>query len=240
MVGLFDDELVPVSEIVRHPSLQVRQKTHPSIVQRYATAYAQGEDFSPIEVAEVDGVMVLIDGWHRLAAQESLGKGMVVARVVKAKTLEEARWLAVEANLRHGLPLTAKELRNGFRLFVRAGHHRTKWGGLKSIRDIAKELGGARHPSTVWRWFQKDFPRIAKEYGGTDDGGGGDREMKPGPTLKEIALEHIEAAAKVSEGVWQQPYRKRLLEAAQGLVRSLEGEPSEVSEGESEEDDEDF
>lgn len=163
MVGLeeisYDD-----SDAGRDP-MQVRQRESTATINKYATAYNEGAQFPPITLAELDGKLFVVDGFHRMMAQTKNGATFVAARVVKVRSMEEARSMAGEENLTHGLPLQATALHEVFRRYVKAGKHRTTGGKIKSSRKIAEELHGMKSHNTIIVWMYQDFPRIAKEAG---------------------------------------------------------------------------
>src|SRR5690606_14857996 len=136
-------QVFEIAALRRDPELQVRRRVDPATVQKYATVLTSGNEMPPISVGVVDGVPLVLDGWHRLAAREQIGLHDVEATVQRCSR-REAFWLAAQANLRHGLPLKPSEQRAVFRAFIRARKHRKPNGGLMSYREITRELGGGR------------------------------------------------------------------------------------------------
>lgn len=156
---------LPITDLLRDQRYQIRAKMDPATVRRYANILRSGTEMPPVRVAIVDGVPVLVDGHHRVAAHESVGRSIVRAVIVTASA-SVARWLAAAANLEHGVPLKPGEVREAFRAFIQARKHVLKGRRrVMSTRDIAKELGGVTH-TTIHRWLKKDFPRLARECGG--------------------------------------------------------------------------
>lgn len=91
---------------------QFRVERDASTVHRYAEAMKRGDKFPPIEVlATGAGGYYIVDGWHRAAATESIGRRTISARVhtppPDVDPLAAAQRMALEANTKHGLPLTA-------------------------------------------------------------------------------------------------------------------------------------
>lgn len=158
--------LLKVSQVTRDPSFQVRHRMDHATVRRYAELMRTGTFFPPISVAHADGVFILTDGWHRLAASEELGRETIEAEVSQV-TRADALWMAAEANLKHGLPLKTSELRNVFRAFIRAKKNVKRHGNLMSYREMEKILG--KPHTTLRNWMIKDFPRFAEKMGGTDE-----------------------------------------------------------------------
>jgi hypothetical protein len=140
-------------------------------VRRYASVYKSGAEMPPIRAALVDGVLFVVDGWHRVAALERVGAATATVEIIQCGA-RDALWLAARANLQHGLPLKAKEVRQAFRAYVKARQHRTR-RGVKSYREIAHDLGGIKSYSTIRNWMIRDFPHIAREMGGDEGAGAG-------------------------------------------------------------------
>ncbi len=216
---------VAIADLHRDSRFQIRHRMEPATVDRYAKALAAGRSFPPVRAALVGGVLVLVDGWHRLAAHQAIGATHVEATITEASA-EEARWLAAEANLAHGLPLKTRELPDAFRAFVKAGRYRAtdRPGGrprLLSYREIAKALGPVAH-TTVRNWMQKDFPKIAKEYGG-------EAGLLEGPPPREDPEDHFAKAARdlirqavtAARGVRDPDRRGAIIGAAEEALREL-------------------
>lgn len=193
---------VHVQRIRRDWKYQVRRKLDAAQVDKLAGVYLSGRPVQPIKVALVKGSMVpiLIDGWHRVAALEKIGRDTTTAEVIET-TEREATWLAAAANLEHGLPLKSGELRSVFRSYVRARKHITSKGKFKSYRDIAPEIG--KPANTIHRWMHEDFPQVAAKMGGDENfkGKGGLAELpaRPLPSVAntqaalQVALENFKA-----------------------------------------------
>jgi hypothetical protein len=130
-------------------------------------------------VAIVGGAWYLTDGFHRIEAARLAGLAEIGAEARPAASIEEARWRAAVANLRHGLPLRKAEVREAFRRLIRAGGHRLpdkearrRGRRFASYREIAAALGGIVSHRTVVHWMHKDFPSVARAMrGGRDETG---------------------------------------------------------------------
>lgn len=214
-------ETVQISTLLRDPRFQVRQKLDQQTINRYAAVYSSGRAMPPIKVALVNGAAVVVDGWHRLAALDKLGRYQVAAEIVEASE-QEAIWLAAQANLEHGLRLKSPEIRTAFRAYVRAKKHQKKWGNLKSYREIAEELGGLRRYTTIRHWMMKDFPNIAARMGGdeTFKDTGGLRD-KPTADFDQIAEKALNEALAASRGVECPMKRGRLIKLAESVLTEI-------------------
>jgi hypothetical protein len=149
----------------------VREELNYGVVASYVTGTIHSK-MPPIRLARVNGALMLVDGWHRFAASKRLEREHISA-VVEDMTEDEARWAAAEANTTHGLRLKPAEKLEVFRRYVQTKQHlesyltggqkqRLRWR-LKSYRDIARDLHGIVGKSTVQRWMERNFPKIAKQ-----------------------------------------------------------------------------
>ena len=158
-----DWEGLNIDRLVIDPSFQVRKQTDHQKVREYARAMENGVRFPPLTVAKVDGVLFLVDGFHRYEAHRSLGVQWVDADV-RQMTLKEALRTSAVCNLNHGLPLTKTEKRRAFKQFIDGGGH-LKGKRFKSYREIAQELQGIGGHTTIRNWMINDFPKIARKMG---------------------------------------------------------------------------
>jgi hypothetical protein len=128
----------------------------------------RGAPFPPIRVAQVGNSLLLVDGWHRLAAAQEAELDEI-GGLVEPMTRREALKAAACANSTHGKPLNRAERRNAFKLFVKGGGHRSKEGYL-SYREISACLGGLNSHTSIRNWMLRDFRKIANAMGGTEGG----------------------------------------------------------------------
>jgi ParB-like nuclease domain len=149
---------VQIADIVLRKDWQVRAGLNDRVIRDYVTATIHGR-MPPIRLARVNGALMLVDGWHRLAAAKKLERSTIMA-IVEDMTEQDARWAAADANTTHGLPLRHAEKRKVFRGYVQTEHHKEK-RRFKSYREIARELHGIVGKSTLQRWMEADFPEVA-------------------------------------------------------------------------------
>lgn len=210
-----------IRELVRDPAYQVRQGLDGATIARYANVLAEGGTMPPIGVAAVNGALVVIDGWHRLAAHERRGIGQIEAEITRA-TASEARWMAAAANLRHGLPLRKAELRTAFRAMVHARRHIPAPGKLHSYRDLAALLGGLVRHTTISNWMAADFPKIARQMAGEDPIKGTREAVRDDEAgFYNTAQAALATAAANASGVRDPARRGQLIEDAERLLREL-------------------
>jgi hypothetical protein len=155
-----------IPRIVKSKELQPRNGLDATTVKRYTAQMAMGQQFPPVTIHQVGEALYLVDGWHRVAAAEANGYSFTKAVVVQSN-IEDARWAAGEANLRHGLPLKNSELRNVFRLFIKARKYR-KGRIFMSYAEIGAVIGKGK--TTIRNWMLKDFPKIAARMSSEEEG----------------------------------------------------------------------
>jgi hypothetical protein len=222
-----DRRILPFNALAKHLQQQVRGNTNPATVNRYRLAMKNGDVFPPITVADIHGSLVLVDGFHRCAAYEALGEWQTECDVVPCESLEQALWMAFNANMHHGQPLKASAVRPAFRAYVKAGNNIGKDGALQSYRSLARTISSASH-SAIRRWMEKDFPEVfAVMAGGMDQAEGGLRpshkEQPDAPydlTMKASGL--LDDALALMEGVDVPELRKRVVQQARMLAIKLE------------------
>lgn len=222
---------VEISQLALDPEFQMRRKLDAGTVKKYENVYKSGKQMPPVKVARVAGVLILVDGWHRVEALTRLGVPRVDAEVTET-TREQALWMAARANLEHGLPLKTKELREVFRTFIKAKQHMLPRGRLKSYRDIGTELG--KPQSTIYAWMKKDFPNIAAKMAGEEafKGAGGLQDAATGPSPLEPAMDALKALLKAFQGTSDPEHRGAILKAARQVVGEMEASQNwKVDEG---------
>ena len=193
-----DKKDLRIDALALNPHLQFRASLNPQQVERLAGAYDAGAEVPPIEVALVNGVPMVVDGWHRVAAAKRLGWRSVPGKVA-TMTWEEALLAAALANLGHGLRLKASEekkaQRTALSLYLRMKRHLSGKGKVKSFREIGADLGGIPH-TTVRNWIIKNHPQVARKHWGLEGtpGGGGAREALPKMDLEDLVEDHLKNA----------------------------------------------
>lgn len=215
---------IKVADIATRGDWQVRDGINVALVRDYATHYVYGEPMPPLRLAKVNGVLVLMDGWHRLFAQKRLDRETVEATVEELSE-DEAQWEAAMANTRNGARLSRQsEKRKVFALYMKQGRNRKGKRGLKSYREIAKDIGGLLSKSGVEKAMKKDFPKIAAKMSAGRDAGAGVDPAKAHKTAEEYVRECIAQAAAEARGVHCLGKRRRLVqEFARALLEPTGG-----------------
>lgn len=209
-----------IDELLRDRTYQIRSRLDRGTVARYASAYRSEAILPPVKVAKVGEVMILVDGFHRVAALMRNGSCLVGAIVLETEE-SEARWLAASANLTHGLPLKAREIREAFKVYIRARKHYLGKNRLKSYRQIAADLGGQCPHTTVRGWMQRFFPKVARRMGGDENfkGDGGLMELaSPQQVFAGSAHNHLAQARAALNGVIDPELRGEVIHSLEGLL----------------------
>lgn len=222
---------VPIGAVVLDEAMQVRKKTDPKVVLKYAEAIESGSPFPPVNLACIDGVLVLTDGWHRLNARKSLGEAKIQA-FVSVMSYEEARQASALANLANGVPLKAAEVLEAFHTFMDTQGYRVGYSWL-SYREIAKKFG--KHYTTIRNWMKKYYPRQFKRYQKAEakgaykdwDGVPGKRPGSSDSLATGIVKQAKEAIANtLNLGDTLDPSsRGEVIEALRQALQELEGKP---------------
>ena len=121
-------------------------------VEEYKEMVENGTDFDPILVwKRPDGSYWIIDGVHRTEAYKRAGRTTIKAKLVDCKDELDYRIKAIEANLKHGLPLRKEEkivlAQTLYKLGIDipeltkifAVSQRTMYYWLRSMKDQEKE-----------------------------------------------------------------------------------------------------
>jgi ParB-like chromosome segregation protein Spo0J len=113
-------------------------------IEEYKEAMSEGEQFPPIVVWDRgNGIYWLIDGMHRLLATKRIGKDTIKAEVVELENEVEARILAIEKNMLHGIPLDREEKKELTRLLYADGIETER---LRKLFRVSER--------TIYNWVQ--------------------------------------------------------------------------------------
>lgn len=129
-------ESIDLDDIVLDERCQLRRVLTQEAVDEYAELYTDETDLPPLEVVDVDGDKLLIDGFHRLAAARQIGAGFVRVVVVEEADIDRAVWLAAAANQGHGVRRSNEDKRNAVRMALGSAT-----GQEQSTRVLAEHLG---------------------------------------------------------------------------------------------------
>lgn len=227
--------IVALADIRRDDVNQIRGKTDDATVQRYANVLKGARDddkkptevFPPITLADIDGVLTLVDGFHRTQAFADCGERAINATIVPCSSFEEARWMAVEGNKSHGLPLGSSRAasHNAFHAYMQAEKFRRRVGRrfvYRSYRGISADLGGLMAKSTVEREMKKHYPKIAAHM--SDDKPLRDTSTKPKDPEEVYVAEAVEmakAAQARAAGITSPQRRQEVAQALHDAMQAV-------------------
>lgn len=111
--------LIDISKLNTRDSPQVRERINESVMLEYREAMQRGEKFPPIEVADTNEGLLLIDGYHRVAAFAGLSKGTKIQANITKMNKTQAIATALHANVEHGLRRSNEDKRQCVLLALR-------------------------------------------------------------------------------------------------------------------------
>lgn len=214
-------KVVEAADIIRDGTLQARSKLLPPLAKKYAHEMQAGVKFPPVSLANVGGVLYLIDGWHRTEAAVVIGGGDAVEASVRTMSKAEAGWEAAAANLKHGQGYTQGDKRNVLRLYIKARKHKAGNEIVKSYRDISAELG--IKTSTFYRWMELDHPHTFKAMGkeGTPRENSGPPDIDPDPETLRRAQQALRELRHYSDYLRSPAERFDLIEEALRMIEQM-------------------
>lgn len=113
---------------------QAREYMDEQALEEYADAYRSGEMLPPLDVFEVDGELVVVDGFHRVEAARRAEVLTLAVRIVGQGSMADAEWHALASNQKHGLRRTREDKRRAVRRALELDPSR-------SNREIARHVG---------------------------------------------------------------------------------------------------
>lgn len=128
-----EQQRAKIDDIIPDESYCVRASIDEETVAEYAEAMSEGAVFPPIELYDVGGKIVIVDGWHRYMAAVKCGFVDIQATTRKG-TPDEALSSALGCNHKHGLKLSSADKRKYVEIAI------TQWPDL-SLRKVADRCG---------------------------------------------------------------------------------------------------
>lgn len=170
-----EPEEIEINEVIVDHRLQPRTQQNFQTVIRYRETLEDGGSFPPITVARIDGLLLLVDGFHRLQAHRGAGKRTIEAVILEGLTREDAFFEAVIANTQHGIGLSKDEKRAAFGRYIKAKRHILKGTGrVKSLRMIQADFRGGLSRGAIHKYLGLDFPAVLERM---------NRQASGGPTV---------------------------------------------------------
>ena len=127
---------VSLPDIVVDQGVQIRTKLDLQVVAQYAECMTGGVQFPPITIfRDADGLMLLADGFHRVAAATEAGLTTIRA-CIQTGDRRDAVLHAVGANATHGLMRSRADKRRAVQVMLADG----QWGqwASRKIADLCQ------------------------------------------------------------------------------------------------------
>lgn len=213
---------VAVGDLVLDDVYQVRTRLDQDAIRRYADAMRAGDEFPAIRVAMVQGVYVVVDGWHRVSAARLIGRLEFPTVLIEHKPHELA-WLAVEANRAHGVPLGKGDRRRLLNAYVTANKHLGRGSKVKSSREMSKDLSGWISHTSIIKWMKEDHPSIWRLMSGAEPRAeGGLPDVDPEERRLAAIQEATREITANAPGVIDPVKRGEMLEGLKAMIQRLE------------------
>jgi hypothetical protein len=145
--------------------------------------------------------------------------------IISNASQREAERLAANGNTEHGLSLRAKEYRTKFQAFVGARKHHRVDGSLKSYREIAAEIGGARGYTTIRNWMKEDFPSVFRAMGGHYEPFDPTQDDRPTVSLAAVVFDALRDARAAMSAVTDAYERGELVELLELMLNEAKRMP---------------
>jgi len=110
--------LMPLSAITLDPDLQSRAAVNDDTINLYRVRMIAGDVFPPLVAFQLDGKLVLADGWHRYFGAKAARRTEFLVQV-RQGTREDLVRCALTANNTHGRPRTGDDKRRSVALALR-------------------------------------------------------------------------------------------------------------------------
>jgi hypothetical protein len=123
-----------VADLKADTRCQARERMDEQAIEDYADLYRAGEALPPLDVFEVKGELVIVDGFHRHEAARWARVATLPVRVVGKGSMADAKYCSLGSNQTHGLQRTRSDKRRAVRLALDLDDD-------LSNREIAKHIG---------------------------------------------------------------------------------------------------
>ena len=133
---------IPVDKVIVDTEIYPRDKEDMDTIQTYRMSI---DELPAIIVALINGIYILGDGFHRLAAHRQEGRDLIQARVYKNITRKELKEIAIYENSRQGKNYTVAEKERLSRELYEDGYETERICeivavGKRRLRDYLKKL----------------------------------------------------------------------------------------------------
>jgi hypothetical protein len=129
---------VPTEKAACYSDLQMRMALPPKTIRAYAALMREGSDFPPLDCAEVEGELLVYDGFLRKHAHMLNGTALIRVRVTPAEDREQVVLWAVQAQAHDDLKRSNADKEFSVRQLLE-----TERGRAMAAADIARAAGVA-------------------------------------------------------------------------------------------------
>lgn len=133
------ERMVEIGKIVCTIELRMRVELDKPTIAKYRAEISEGSVFPPVEATDVNGELLLTNGFHRLAARRANGETEVLVRI-HTGSYEDAQDAAARADAHGGLVRSNADKRRVVDMLIRMERHMDD-----SDRVIASIAGIADH-----------------------------------------------------------------------------------------------
>jgi hypothetical protein len=124
----------PIDDLKADTRCQARERMDEQAIEDYAEVYRAGGTLPPLDVFEVEGELIVVDGFHRHEAARWARVATLPVRVVGKGSMADAKYCSLGSNQTHGLRRTRRDKRRAVRLALDLDDD-------LSNREIAKHIG---------------------------------------------------------------------------------------------------
>jgi hypothetical protein len=154
-----------VADLRSHEDCQARLGLTEEAVKSYEQAYKAGKALPALEVFEVNGELIVVDGFHRLEAARRAGVETLPVEIVGKGTMAEAEWAALGKNHNHGVRRTREDKRKAVQMalantaaakltnrslakYLEVSH--TFVANERKMAEVLGEVGNVASPEVEW------------------------------------------------------------------------------------------
>lgn len=195
----------------------------------------------PLDVALINDVLVLFDGFHRFEAMNGVGMTSAAVRIHHGRSYVELPYLGARNNLTHGLPMTNRDVRKiVFRSYVKSKNNKDG-KRYKSYREIASDFGSLYSYNTFRNWMRKDFPSVFRAMSSEEEGEIELKQLDPDAEHLKHACAELSNVAKRYASIKGDEHKVELINACEETLKLLlKNTPPDYKRYEKDEEDSEF
>ena len=129
-----------VDDLELDPRVEARNDYDPDKIEEYGDLMANGKQFPPISVFEINSKLIVVDGWYRVKAALQSNIKLVECSVYRGLSLQDAIIFAANSNSTHGVHRSPLDKRKSVKIVLGDANLR-----IKSNNEIAT-ICNVSHP----------------------------------------------------------------------------------------------